>query len=402
MTRPTRTFLRGGLLALAGSAFLLLPGIPVASGPSALQAQSLLASGGLGAPVGVPDARGRMLGGAGVGLFGAHHSPTDPAAAGRLFLGSIEATMESGVESEAGGPTTGRTRFPSFGVAYPHRGTVYLMSYSGVLGQEWRSRVLRTVDMGGESVDAIDQYEARGGIGAFRAGIARTVGNDLSLGILVGSYLGSLDRSFRRELDPSAVGAEVEPFVAQGRWQASGMTVTGSASWDALPILRVGAGITWSDELALEPVFDTPGGTVSVPVPLELRVGLQATLAPGLGLALSAERADWSEAAEALGLGGSAGGALGWGAGLEWTESRLRDRRVPLALGYRSSELPFGFMGEIATESVITGGFGIHLAETEGIPLARVSVGFDRGTRTAGDREESFLRTTVTFRLSGR
>jgi hypothetical protein len=388
----------------AGStaAALLLAGATLLPAGS-VHGQSLLSSGGLGMPTGPADGRARMLGGAGVGLNGGYFSPTDPAAAGWLFLGTIEGSMEAGIESLDDGATTGRSRFPSFGIAWPLGRNVYTLGFTGVLSQEWRSQVARPVEVGdGEVVDALDRFEARSGIGAFQLGVARRLSEPLSVGVNVGRYVGSVDRNFARELDPIEVGPDVEPFTAQGRWRASGTSVTGSASWDLSSLIRVGAGATWGGDLALDPLGETAGGAVTVPMPVALRVGTHASLAPGLALVASMTSTDWSDAAAALGDDASPGRVLDWGAAVEWDGSRVRNRRIPLAVGYRSGELPFSYLGEPASESAFTGGIGIHLAEAEGIPLARVHVGLEAGTRSAGTSEESFFRTTVTFRITGR
>jgi hypothetical protein len=370
--------------------------------PAAGAGQSLLSSGGLGMPTGAADARGRMLGGATVGLSGAHYAPSDPAAAARLVLGTLEASMASGIESLDDGPTTGRTRFPSFGVAYPYRGNVYTLGFAGVLSHEWRAEAIRTVAVGeGLDVEARDRFEARGGIGAFQLGLARPVTPSLAVGVNVGRYMGTVDRSFRRELDPEGVGPDVEAFVARGSWRAGGTSVTASASWDVTSLVRVGLGATWSGDLVLEPDEGTTGGELTVPLPLELRAGAHAGLAPDLALVASVHRADWSDAAQALGDAAAPGAVLNWGLGVEWEGSSLLGRRVPLALGYRQGDLPFSFRGSPATESAFTGGLGIHLAESEGVPWARVHVGLEGGTRSSGTAEESFFRTTVTFRLTG-
>jgi hypothetical protein len=73
-----------------------------------------------------------------------------------------------------------------------------------------------------------------------------------------------------------------------------------------------------------------------------------------------------------------------------------------MAVGYRSTQHPFSFLGEQVSETAITGGIGMHLASSEEIPLAQVHVGLERGTRDAGPSSESFFRTTVTFRVWGR
>jgi hypothetical protein len=395
-SRADASVIRRRLLTLAGAALVLALPLPGA-------AQSLFSAGGLGVPTGAADARARMVGGVGIGLSGGHFSPTDPAAAGWLLLPGISASMESGTESFNDGETSGRTRFPSFGIVYPYRGNVYTAGFTGILSQEWRSEVNRVIDFGdGLLVDAVDRFQSEGGIGSAQVGVARRLGSSLSVGGNAGLYLGSVERLFERELDPTEVGPEVEFFSTRGAWRAEGSSVTASASWEPSSVFRLAAGATWSGDLTLEPQGNTTGEAVVVPLPLELRFGTYVTLTPGLGLAVSVSRADWSEAAAAMEDAGSPGTVTRWGVGGEWNAGTVRGRRIPMALGYRSGDLPFSFLGAAASESAITGGLGIHLAENEGIPLARVEVGFERGSRQAEGAEEDFFRTTVTFRISGR
>ncbi|TVP47286.1 MAG: hypothetical protein EA350_05415 [Gemmatimonadales bacterium] len=406
MTRPLDSFRAPAaptpaalavLVVLAGAA--LLEGLA----PAPVMAQSLFSAGGIGVPTGAPDGRTRMLGGVGLGLSGGYYSPTDPAAAGWLVLPGISASMESSSEVFGDGEPTGRTRFPFVGIAYPYRGNVYSLGVTGVLSQELRTEVERDIDFGnGLVVDAIDRFESQAGIGSAQVGMARQITPSLSAGANLGFYLGTVERNFERQLDPSDVGSEVEFFQTGGLWRAEGNSVTTSVSWQPGSTLRLGAGATWSGDLDLVPEGATTGETVSVPLPLVLRLGGYAALTPQLGLTASVSRADWSDAAAALNDDGAPGTVLQWGVGAEWNGGIVRNRRVPLALGYRSGDLPFSFLGEAASESAVTGGFGIHLAETEGIPLALAHVGVERGSRAAGMAEETFWRTTVTFRISAR
>jgi hypothetical protein len=393
--------MRRAARALPALALLLIL-LPLA-GPGELHGQSLFSSGGLGRPNLSPDGRARALGGIEVGLKGVDYAATDPSGKAWILLPGISMTVESEQESLNDGDTSGRTRFPAFGAAYPQGKYVYSLGFTGLLSQDWRSEIDRELDFGGGlRVDARDRFEGKGGIGSMQAGVARLLGSRVAVGVTVGSYLGSLERTFNRELDPGEVGSEVETFSIRGRWQAEGLTASGSASWDVTELIRLGAGFTWSGDLSLVPTEETTGETLTVPLPLELRAGAHATLTPGLALVASWGRADWSEAAEVLADAAAPGVATRWGTGVEWSNSRILGRRAPLALGWRSQDLPFSFRGAAADESAITLGLGVHLAEVEGVPLAQIHWGLERGTRSAGLDEERFWRSTVTVRLSGR
>jgi hypothetical protein len=394
---PTRTG-PGALLAplvLAATIFLVSP-FPGA-------AQSLLSASGLGIPVEAPDGRSRMLGSVGVALSGSALLPNDPASAGWSTLPGIVMSGQAGGETFQDGGTAYQSRFPFLGIVYPYGSQIYSLSFSGAFSQEWDVEVDRILELAGEPVGAVDRFEGRGGVSAARFGVARRLAEDrVSVGANIGSHLGSVERRFSRELNPDDVGTEVEPFELEGVWRSAGLTAAAGAHWDVTPLIRLGGSVTWSEDLRLDPTADTDGEAQRIPMPMELRGGVFATLTPGLGLAASIYRADWSETAEALGDTEAPGMVWQWGTGLEWAGTTVLGRQVPLAAGYRSRDLPFSFLGSAARESAFTGGIGIHLADAETTPMARLHVGFEVGTRTAGDLEEDFWRTTFTLRLSGR
>lgn len=311
-------------------------------------------------------------------------------------------SMDASVERfEDGGPS-GRTRFPAVGVGYPYGGQAFSLTLVGVLNREWNARVERTIDLGEGEIGAIDRYRSRGGTNAIRLGWARQFGTRVAVGASTGSHVGTLERTFTRSLDPDDVGPEVETFGDRGTWRTTGPTAVAGASVDVTPLIRVGRSVTWSGDLRLDPVDGTSGGFRDVPTPLEVRVGTFATLTPGMGFAASLQRADWSDAAAALGDAGAPGVVWNWGAGVEWSGTSVRDRRVPFALGYRQRDLPFSFLGEAAQERSITSGLGLHFLDAEETPIARMQIALERGSRSAGQFDETFWRTTVTLRLSGR
>lgn len=388
--------------ASTGSALLLCAAALLTS-PLPTSAQSILSASGLGIPVEAPDGRSRMLGGVGVALSGSALLPNDPASAGWSVLPGIVVSGQAGGESFQDGGTAYQSRFPFLGIVYPHGGQVFSLSFSGVFSQEWNVEVDRILEFAGDQVEAVDRFEGRGGVSAARIGVARRLAeNRVSVGVSFGSHLGSVERRFSRELNPDDVGPEVEPFEEEGIWRSGGLTAAVGAHWDVTPLIRLGGSVTWSEELHLDPTADTEGGEQRIPMPLELRGGVFATLTPGLGLAASIYRADWSDTAEALGDGEAPGVVWQWGTGLEWAGATVLGKQVPLAVGYRSRDLPFSFLGETTRERAVSGGFGIHLADAESIPMARLHVGVETGTRTAGALEEDFWRTTFTLRLSGR
>ncbi len=369
--------------------------------PSGAHAQSLLNAGGLGLLNDPLDARARALGSVGVGLEGWYMLGTDPSAAAGLNLPSVTGTFQPSTSRIEGGAQAGGTRFPMLGVSYPFGRHVFTIQLGSFLDQEWEVRADRTLDVSGEDVEAVDRFESVGGIGQARLGWATRLREDLAVGVNVGSYTGAMERRFIRQLDPDAVGFGVEPFLNQGRWRASGLTIAAGATWQPSSIVRVAASVEHAGDLTLDPVAPTPGAEKSYPMPLTVRAGGTVVLASDLRLSSGFSRADWSGVDEALGGDAARDVAWGYGAGVEWMGSTLLGRTAPIRLGYRQQDLPFHFQGEPATESAFSGGLSVNLADTETMPVARIEYSLERGTRDAGIFSEEYWRSTLSIRLAG-
>ncbi len=391
ITSRSGGLLRSLLLPLV--AFLLLA--PAAS------AQSVFNAGGLGLLLEPLDARSRAMGGVGTGLQGWHMLMTDPAAAGGLNLPSITATFQPSTSQVADGPEVGGTRFPVIGVSYPFGRHVVVAQFGSFLDQDWEVTANRTLDLADGPVDAVDRYTSQGGIGQVRLGWAARFGDQVSLGANVGSLTGTVERRFTRELDPDQVGSDVEDYQVQGRWRVSGPTAGVGVNWDPSDFLRVGVGLEWTGDLTLAPSGGTAGAEREYDMPLTLRTGGSFTLAPDLVLALGMTRADWGGVDADLGGDAARDVVWGYGGGLEWGRASLRGRSMPLRIGYRIQELPFHFQGEASDERALSGGFGINLADTETMPVARLEFSLERGSRDAGALSEDYWRTTLSLRLAG-
>ncbi len=379
------------LILLAGSLLL----------PAGAGAQSLMNAGGLGLLNDPLDARSRALGSVGIGLEGWYMLATDPSAAAGLNLPSVTGTFQPSTSRVDGGARAGGTRFPTLGVSYPFGRHVFVLQFGSFLDQEWEVRTERTLNLSGQEVEAVDQFESVGGIGQARLGWATRVGEDLAVGLNVGSYTGAMERRFVRQLDPGTVGAGVEPFLNQGRWRASGLTVAAGATWQPSALVRVAASVEQAGDLTLDPVTPTPGPEKSYPMPLTLRAGGTVTLASDLRLSTGFARADWSGVDEALGGDAARDVAWGYGGGVEWVGSTILGRTAPIRLGYRHQDLPFHFQGEPATESAFSAGLSVNLADTETMPVARIEYSLERGTRDAGVFSEEYWRSTLSIRLAG-
>jgi hypothetical protein len=295
----------------------------------------------------------------------------------------------------------GNTRFPVIGVSYPYRGSAFTVSMGSFLEQEWEVRNTLMLDLAGEEVEARDTFRSEGGIGQLRLGWGRRITESVAVGASGGILTGSLERSLTRELDPDQVGPDVDPFQTAARWSASGTVVSAGAAWNPSEMVRVGGSATWFGDLTLRPVAGSGGGTRSYSLPIEYRVGGTFEMAPRLSLVLGTTYADWTGAGEDLGGGGTRGAVWSYGGGIEWTGAALLGRPLPLRLGYRQRDLPFLFQGEAGSERGFSGGFGINLADTEEMPIARLELGVQRGSRDAGALSEDFWRATVSVRLAG-
>ena len=388
---------RGLLLSLA-----LLVAV---GGAQALPAQSILGAGGLGIPVESLDAQARALGSVGLSLLEASLLPTDPTASFGLVLPTVSASIQHtwSTTSYGADEMIGRTvRFPMIGLAYPvvrFEGMAFL-TFGGFLDQGWAVTEEGTIDLGGESVPTTDTYGSEGGISSLKVGWAQRLGERFVVAGSLGTYTGEVTRTFVRVLGTPAVRTDVSPYIDGGRWNFTGPTGTLGVLWDPVEIVRVAGSVTWSGTLKANPSEETKGGGESFQPPLELRVGVAASLTTRLAGTANLSYSDWSGSG---GIDPSAMTGANWsfGAGLEWGGARLGDRSMPLRFGYRRTDLPFRSGEDDPVESVLAAGIGINLRQIGTISLARMDVAVERGSRDAGTLSEAFTRMTVTLRLAG-
>jgi len=352
---------------------------------------------------GAVDGRGRALGNLGLGLPGGALLPGDPAAAARLLLPSgVLVAQPSWVDVSNGTDSdySKGTRFPLFGAGFPAFGGMFSVHFSSVLDQTFRGVRDTELMLGGETVIARDLFEQKGSVSALTVGFARMLMEQVSVGVSVGRYTGKLDRLLVRST-VSNQGPAVQPYVSQGSWSYAGYLVTAGLAARLVEIVNVSASATWSSQLDANATETTTGGDGSYDVPLQLRLGASAALAPGLLLVASATRADWSAVSDNLNGDEPTQAELAYGVGLELSRMRLLGRQAPLRLGFRQAALPFSPNSEDATEQAFSGGLGLTLSQTGEIILAAVDLAVERGTRSAGDLEEQFWRGTLSMQLSG-
>jgi len=382
------------------SAFLL-------TGPLPLAAQSLFSAAGLGLPVEALDGRSRALGNVGLGLPGPEVSTTDPAALGLLPAATAVFTSQpSWVDySHPGGGDSGSfqsTRFPMIGVAYP-AGKMGMMAvtFSSFLDQRFRADRPVTFDLPEGPADATDSFVSDGGVSRVNLSWGRVFGARFSTGVSVGRYSGHVVRRLQRVFDDLSIDATAEPYQAGGRWSYSGTSVTGGGAAQFGQFARVAASMTWSGTLRAEASGDTRGVDASYSLPLTLRLGGSAVLAPGLMVNASLSRSDWTDAGADMATGRTIGNATDYGFGVELSRASILGRRAPLRFGYHSADLPFFSDGGAVSESAFSGGLGLVLNEQAELVLASVDLGLERGERKDASLVERFWRATLTLRVAG-
>ena len=368
--------------------------------------QSVLAASGLGVPIEPVDARGRALGSVGGGLLGSAVIPGDPVAAADLAVPTAVITLQSAwLDIEQGqGPTSDSgNRFPGLGVSYPVRDWgVLTLTYGAVLDQRWQLEHRDTLELGpGGTLEIADRFSSDGGVSAVRIGFAHRIAPSLAVGAALGVFTGNSTRSFQRVFDTIAADVDIEPFGSVGHWSYSGPTASLGAMVDVRQVFRAAGTVTWSGTLEADPSEGTAGGSRSYDMPLDVRAGVSVALAPELNVSGSFAWADWSGTAADLDVSGD-GTASALGAGIEFDRATLFGRGLPLRVGWHRATLPFQILDTDAVESAFSFGAGLMLlAREDGVPLARLDLGLETGSRKASAVVEDFWRSTMSIRVAG-
>ena len=379
--------------------------------PTALAGQSVLGSSGLGMRLDPFGAVQRALGGVGVVTRTATVLPGNPVASLDVLAPTIAFTIQPHWGKYTIGSEKGdffATRFPSLGFAYP-LGTdgVITLTAGSQFDQNWSVESKDSVDVGGETVGLTDTFRSDGGIATIQVGWARRWWPTLAVGATVGVYRGGLARSFTRIFDQVgadsvALASTIEPFLAGERWSHSGPLASLNVSWDPSPYLQVGATAAWGGTIKVDPADGAEGESRRVSVPLEFKVGASAVLSPTLALSGGASFSNWTDLGDPTVDAASGGGAMSYGAGVEWEGVSFWAGGLPIRLGFRRSDLPFRFLGSKVKENTISFGFSVVLAQALDIPLAAVDVAIEVGSRNSGAFKEDFRRLTVSTRIGGR
>lgn len=385
------------------TAFLALA-VVAASTATEARAQSVFNAAGLGVPSEALDGRSRGMGSMGIGLPGGAFMPTDPAALGRLAVATgVIASQPSWNDFSTDAGQTGSfqaSRFPLLGLAYPVLDGMMSLQVGSFLDQNYTDSRTGSIDLSSGTVSTNDQFVQDGSVSNLNIGYSQMFGGDVSVGLTVGRYAGSVVRTLTRTFAEDVV-ADVNSYVERGRWSYSGSHVSAGASADVNDRFHFSASIQIPTELDAEADELSDGEDRTFDLPVQYRAGASASFGPGLLVAASASLADWSATEDDLVGTAQAGDANGFGVGVEFTRARLWGKDAPLRFGFRRASLPFSFGDGDVTERIFSGGLGLGLNRSSDVVLASVDLAVERGRRWGVGVSESFWRATISFQAAG-
>lgn len=391
-----RSVFRAFLPCALTAASLALGGAPA-------QAQSLLATRGLGLVVEPADARAFGMGGIPLGLTGNEISWANPAEAVGIPVPGFKlafqyddfASTYGGRESE--GSTA---RFPLIAGAFPIGERIAVsVGLGGYLDQNWAVQRLDTLLVGTDSTEVQDRFTSVGGVSRARIGAGYRVAEQLSVAVGFDVYTGGVERAFGRRF-----AGDVEPGCCTTEWNYSGLGFLAGADWRPSEAARLSASVSRGGTLNAR-TDDSLSVDRSFELPMTLMAGGSARVANDLLLGASAEWSGWSSLDDALSTVGGARDGWAVRGGVEWDAIMLGERAVPIRIGGRTASLPFrwdaaGGDDEWIEERALTGGLGVILAGG----AARTDLALERGTRggAAAGLDESFWRMSFSFIILGR
>lgn len=367
-------------------------------------AQSLFSAAGMGVPIEALDGRARALGNLGIGLRGSAFLPTDPAAAARYIVSTgVMAGQPSWVDYASESGAKGRfrgNRFPLLGIAYPMFSGIASVQVGSFLDQHFRSDSQGLVQLSAGPLERTDTFEQDGSVSNLNFGYARMLNGDLSVGVTLGRYAGSVVRTLTRTFGIDG-SSDLDEYVEAGTWAYRGYSVTAGVAADVGTAVRIAASLQVPTRLHADASEATAGGDGDFDLPVQYRLGVSAMLAPGLVVSASTALADWSAAGDDLVGTAGAGNTNGVGLGVELSRARFLGKDAPIRFGFRRTGLPFSFDDESASERIWSGGFGLALNTTANVVLAGADFAIERGQRKGAGITERFWRGTVSLVLSG-
>jgi hypothetical protein len=347
---------------------VLLVGPALTGGAMAAAQDSQFGIRGLGTPGRWESVRSRTTGGA----FG----PFDPLSplmeASLADIGQLTATAAGGTSNRdvlVGGTATAlrATRFPLMGVAGPvARRLAVSVGFTTYLDKSWDVTLRDSFMLRGVLQRYTDEITSDGSVADIRLAAASRLTRRIALGAGLHVLAGSTRMTAERQFDDSTFHRVQQS--AEVRYD--GLGVSGSVLIGLAPGLTI-AGWARSDNRLRAKVADTTSAVTDLP--LMAGGGVLFAPSPSARLGASVAWRSWSKA------GAGAFDTWTWSAGAEFGS-----RRMPIRLGARGGQMPFGPGTEAPTE--VAGSLGTGRAFAQGRAL--IDLGLERLERRGGGLTE--------------
>jgi len=355
-------------LRIGGIMAVLLVG-PALTGRAMVAAQdSQFGIRGLGTPGRWESVRSRSTGGA----FG----PFDPLSplmeAPLADIGQLTATAAGGTshrDVQEGGTTTAlrTTRFPVMGVAGPVAPRLAVAAgFTTYLDKSWDVAFRDSFLLRGVMQRYIDELTSDGSVTDVRFAAAGRLSRRIAIGAGLHVLAGSTRMTAERRFDDSTF----HPVQQSAEVRYDGFGVSGSVLIGVAPGLSL-AGWARSDNRLRAKVADTTSAITDLP--RMVGGGVLFAPSPSVRFAASAAWRSWGRA------GQGAFDTWTWSAGAEFGS-----RRMPIRLGARRGQMPFGPGTEAPTETA--GSLGTGRAFAQGRAL--IDLGLERLERRGGGLTE--------------
>lgn len=259
------------------------------------------------------------------------------------------------------------TRFPLMGVAGRVAPRLVISGgFTTYLDRSWDVTLRDSTVLRGELERYRDEITSDGSVGDIRLAAASRLSRRLAIGAGIHILGGSTRMTAERRFDDSTFHAVGQ--VAEVRYDGFG--VSGSVLIGLAPGLSI-AGWARSDNRLRAKVADTTSAVTDLP--LMAGGGLLIVPSPSARFAAAAAWRSWSKA------GAGAFDTWTWSAGAEFGS-----RRMPIRLGARGGQVPFGPGPKAPTE--VAGSLGTGRAFAQG--RAFVDLGLERLERRGGGLTE--------------
>lgn len=323
---------------------------------------------GLGTPGRWESVRSRSTGGA--------FAPFDPSSplmeAPLADIGQLTATAAGGTSHRdvlVGGTTAAlrTTRFPLMGVAGPVAPRLAVAAgFTTYLDKSWDVTLRDSFLLRGVLQRYTDEITSDGSVADVRLAAASRLSRRIAIGVGVHVLAGSTRMTAERRFDDSTFNAVQQS--AEVRYD--GLGVSGSVLIGLAPGLSI-AGWARSDNRLRAKVADTTSAVTDLPH--MVGGGVLFAPSPSAQFAASVAWRSWSKA------GAGAFDTWTWSAGAEFGS-----RRMPIRLGARRGQMPFGPGIEAPTE--VAGSLGTGRAFAQGRAL--IDLGLERLERRGGGLTE--------------